>query len=429
MIDGTVAEIILGMLLKEPANLELAISAGLRAEHFSDGFPRQVFKAILKAEAENLGISVRSVAPLLGESEARAVLTRYVTQAPATQNVSFYVQELKALRWQAQTLERLQDVHRRLLGRPAYADIEALKLSVASLAQDASGDGSRKTVFTGQEVADLVQADVESRMLAAREGGLVGIPTGLKNLDRLIYGWEQGALYTLGARSRVGKTTSAVNFAVAAAEAGHTTALFTVEMSAKQIGKKGTSRIGELDFAQLMSGRIADSEIGALHASLRRMASLPIVFVEAGSSFESFSLEVRRLKRTHNIDFVILDYIQQMYLTERKTGSRTNELTQITSDLKWLARDLGVPVLMLAQLNRKADEEESAPSLSHLKDSGSLEQDSDTVLFLWRELDGYRSGAPEYTYWLDVAKNRHGMEGRIPLAADLARNYFGEREA
>lgn len=302
MIDASPAEIVLGMILRN-SDLEKALASGLKAEHFPDGFSRSVFKAILKAEAENLGISLRSVAPLLPEPEARAVLSRYVSQAPVSQNVSFYVQELRHLHWIEKTLSSVQDLGRRLLSRQAFTDIESLKLSVASFAQESSSEGTRKTVFTGAEVADLVLADVESRMLAAQKGGLVGVPTGLRNLDRLIYGWETGALYTLGARSRVGKTTSAVNFAVSAAEAGFTTALFTVEMSAKQIGKKGTSRIGELDFSQLMSGRLGEGDVSALHASLRRMASLPIVFVEASSSFEAFVAEVRRLKRTHGIRF------------------------------------------------------------------------------------------------------------------------------
>lgn len=427
MIDHGVSDVVLGMIVREPGNLEKAIAAGLKAEHFGEPFGKEVFKAILKAETENLGVNLRSISTLLPDQANKATLTRLVSQAPLSQNVSYYVQELKAAKWQADTLRQLHDVHHRILNRKPYETVDGLKLSLASLAQDGSSDGSRKTVFTGQEVAELVLADVEARIEAARVGGLVGIPTGLKTLDRIIYGWESGALYTLGARSRIGKTTSAVNFAVSAAEAGCTTALFTVEMSAKQIGKKGTSRIGELDFARLMSGKMPEGDMDALHASLKRMASLPIIFVEAGSSFEAFAMEVRRLKRTHGIKFVILDYIQQMYLTERKSGGRTNELTLITSELKWLARDLDIAVLMLAQLNRKADEEEVAPSLSHLKDSGSLEQDSDTVLFLWREVNGFEKGEPRYTYWLDVAKNRHGMEGRIPLAADLARNYFGER--
>jgi len=426
MTETLIGEIVLGMILQESANLEKAIASGLKAEHFSD-FDQKVFQAILKAESESLGVSLRSIQTLLPDEVSQAILCRYVTQAPLTQNVGYYVQELLAARWQEKTLRQLHDTHHRVLHRKPYEPVDALRLSVAALAQDASSGESRKKVFTGQEVADLVLLDVEARIEAAKAGGLVGIPTGFRTLDRIIYGWESGALYTLGARSRIGKTTAAVNFAVAAVEAGFTTALFTVEMSAKQIGKKGASRIGELDSSRLMSGKMPDSELDALYASLKRMASLPFVFVEAGSSFEAFAMEVRRLKRTHGIQFVILDYIQQMYLTERKSGSRTNELTQITSVIKWLARDLDIPILMLAQLNRKADEEDASPSLSHLKDSGSLEQDSDTVLFLWREDDGFENGSPRYTYWLDVAKNRHGMEGRIPLAADLARNYFGER--
>lgn len=428
MMENSVAEVVLGMLMNDVANLSAAQASGLRIEHFSDPFHRSVYQAIQRAESENLGVTLRSVSSLLPLDQRLAVM-RYASEAPVVQNVGYYVSELKARHWREETMRHLQEVHRRLLSAKPFEPIDSLRLSVASLAQDFANDGERKTVFSSQEVADLVLADVEARMIAAKEGGLVGIPTGIKNLDRLIYGWEEGALYTLGARSRIGKTTSAVNFAVSAAEAGRTTALFTVEMSAKQIGKKGTSRIGELDFSRLMSGKLPESDISALHASLKRMASLPIVFVEASSSFERFSADVKRLKRTHGISFVILDYIQQMYLTERKSGSRTNELTTITSEIKWLARDLGVPVLMLAQLNRKADEEDVAPNLSHLKDSGSLEQDSDTVLFLWREIEGYQSGEPQFSYWLDVAKNRHGMEGRIPLAHDLARNYFGERGA
>jgi replicative DNA helicase len=426
MMDTSVSEVVLGMLLNDSSNLEKALASGLTVDHFSDRFYQDVFRAILRAESENLGVSLRSVSSLL-PSEHRPTLLRYATEAPLVQNVGYYVSELKAQGWRQSVMRQLQDVHSRIFNAKPFEPIESLRLSVASLAQDFSTEGARKTIYSSQEVADLVLADVEARILAAKEGGLVGIPTGIKMLDRLVYGWEEGALYTLGARSRIGKTTSAVNFAVSAAESGRTTALFTVEMSAKQIGKKGTSRIGELDFSRLMSGKLPEDDVKALHASLKRMASLPIVFVEASSSFERFSADVKRLKRTHGIQFVILDYIQQMYLTERKSGSRTNELTTITSEIKWLARELSIPVLMLAQLNRKADEEDAAPNLSHLKDSGSLEQDSDTVLFLWREVDGYQAGEPQFSYWLDVAKNRHGMEGRIPLAHDLARNYFGER--
>lgn len=422
---STPAETILGMLVKDGSLLE-KVTASLKPEFF-DPTGKKVFQAILRAEAEGLGVNYRSVASLLPDAETKTFLAQVMASAPIAQNIEPYVQEFKAQRWSAEMMENLHSAYTRLLNRKAFESLDGVRLSISSLAQDLGDSTERKRIFTGEEVAKQVLDDVNARVTAALHGGIVGIPTGFKTLDRIIYGWEKGTLYTLGARSRIGKTTSAVNIAVTAAESGTTTAFFTVEMSAKQIGKKGSSRMGEIDFSKLMSGKIDDASMDRFHDSLQKMSQLPVVFVEASPSFETFVADVRRLKKTHGIQFVILDYIQQMYLTDKKSSGRTNDLTLITSQLKWLTRDLDIPILMLAQLNRSAEEEEGAPSLRHLKDSGSLEQDSDTVMFLWRENDGYENGAPRYTYWLDVAKNRHGMEGRIPLAADLVRNYFGEK--
>jgi replicative DNA helicase len=198
-------------------------------------------------------------------------------------------------------------------------------------------------------------------------------------------------------------------------------AIFTVEMSDVEITDKLLSREGRITFARYMTGTVNEDEVDRITHAANTLAKLPIYIAEANSpTLERLKSELRRLKRTRNIKLAIFDYVQQLSIASgSKYHSRQQELTIITANLKSIARELELPIIILAQLNRRA-EDQTAPSLANLKDSGSIEQDADCVMLLWRE--GEDDNA---RYFIDVAKQRSGKTGVFEIEANPAMNFFG----
>ncbi len=291
-----------------------------------------------------------------------------------------------------------------------------------------------------------------------REGGLSGIATGLKDLDQYMGGLQKSDLIIVAGRPGMGKTSLATNIAynvartfeprtlsdgtIEAANGGRV-GFFSLEMSAEQLATRIISEQTDIPSSTIRRGQITENDFDRIVAFTRTMQQLSLYIDETGGlSIAQLAARARRLKRQRGLDFLVIDYLQLLQgSTRRATEGRVQEVTEITTGLKALAKELEVPILALSQLSRQVENrDDKRPQLSDLRESGSIEQDADVVLFLFRE-EYYlknkepRAGTEEHFKWqgemdavhgkaeVIIGKQRHGPTGTIQLQfkADVTR--------
>lgn len=244
------------------------------------------------------------------------------------------------------------------------------------------------------------------------EGGKRSISTGLDNLDALLNGgWHRGQLVVIAARPGMGKTALSMHHALHAAQAGYGVLYLSMEMVASELADRAIASLGRIYLGNLLSAKMNETEWAGVTAATGKMQDLPLhVLDRSGLNFYQAATYARRHKRKHGMDVLVLDYLQLMSGADDE--KRHAQIEEITRNLKSLAKELDIAVILLSQLSRKT-EEARRPKLSHLRDSGSIEQDADVVLFIHRE----EVDTPE-TQWknyadIHVAKNRQGALGRV----------------
>ena len=254
--------------------------------------------------------------------------------------------------------------------------------------------------------------------LTQKGDGLTGVPTGFTDLDRLTSGWQPSDLVIVAARPGMGKTSMVLAVALnAARDFGKGVALFSLEMASTQLVQRLISMEAEIAGSKMRNGKLEDYEWQQLQTTVERLSNVPI-FIDDTPAINIFELRAkcRRMKQQHDIQMVIIDYLQLMTgSTEGKGGNREQEIASISRALKSLAKELNIPVIALSQLSRAVEVRGGSkrPQLSDLRESGSIEQDADIVAFIYR---------PEYYQILEdesgqslkgiaefiVAKHRHG---------------------
>ncbi len=264
--------------------------------------------------------------------------------------------------------------------------------------------------------------------------GLTGITTGLIDLNKLTNGLQKSDLIILAARPSMGKTALALNIAQSAADAQKKVAVFSLEMSKNQLAARLLSTISNVAATKINSGDLSDRDFDKLIIALETIEQLPLYVDDTSSiSVQAIRMKARRLQKAQGLDLVIVDYIQLM---RGKGENRVQEISEISRGLKALAKELGVPVLALSQLSRQVEmRAEKKPQLSDLRDSGSIEQDADMVMFLYRD-EYYNRDDPanQNVAELIISKNRNGATGAIRLYfqkdimrfSDLIRNQNHE---
>ena len=290
----------------------------------------------------------------------------------------------------------------------------------------------------GKQVADMGslanQLLEQLTMLREKEDGLTGIPTGFTELDRLTSGLQSSDLIIVAARPAMGKTSFVLSMARnAAAEYGHGVAIFSLEMSAAQLAGRIFSQDAEVNGQKMRNGKFDDAEWARLVEAMTRIGEAPIYIDDtAGINVFELRAKCRRLKLEKGISMVIIDYLQLMSGAGESTkgGNREQEVSGISRALKGLAKELEVPVIALSQLSRAVETRggDKRPQLSDLRESGSIEQDADMVMFLYRpeyykitedEQGNSLAGVAEVI----VGKNRHGeaRDIRLKFDSDFAR--------
>ncbi|MCM2502995.1 replicative DNA helicase [Aureimonas altamirensis] len=294
-----------------------------------------------------------------------------------------------------------------------------------------------------------------------RDGGLSGISTGIREMDRRLGGLQPSDLVILAGRPAMGKTSLVTNIAFNIANAyepaeqadgsfkaknGGVVAFFSLEMSAEQLATRIISEQSEVSSSKIRRGNITDAEYAKLVACTEMMQRAPLYIDQTGGiSIAQLAARARRLKRQRGLDVMVIDYVQLMQGSSRRASeNRVQEITEITTGLKALAKELAVPIIALSQLSRQVESrEDKRPQLADLRESGSIEQDADVVMFVYR--DEYylqskepKAGTEEHLKWQQamneargkaeviIAKQRHGPTGTVPLAFQAEFTRFSD---
>ena len=288
---------------------------------------------------------------------------------------------------------------------------------------------------------DAMKQTIEMASAAYKnEGGIVGVPTGLRDLDDKLGGLHQSDLIIIAGRPSMGKTSLATNIAFNAAKhiqdngKKSSIAFFSLEMSSEQLSTRILSEQARIGSNDIRRGRISDEQFDQFLETSKNISELPLFIDETPAiSIAAMSNRARRIKRLHGLEMIVVDYIQLMKGTSFNKDGRVQEISQITQGLKAIAKELGVPVVALSQLSRQVEQrDDHKPQLADLRESGSIEQDADVVMFVYRE--GYylqrkepREATVEHAEWqakmnevahlaeIIIGKQRHGPIGKVTL--------------
>lgn len=294
--------------------------------------------------------------------------------------------------------------------RPGSTD-ELLAEAESLLSQAISPSLSGGFTPLAEEMDEVVR-EIE---LAIETGELrKGLGTGFLDLDKKLRGFFPGTLNLIAARPSMGKSALAQNIAENVADAGHTSAIVSLEMSKEEMIVRSISRASGINSVAIREGRLNEQQVVAFRGGVETVKARGQRFhFEDRTDINPTTLraELQRLQRRHKVDLLVVDYLQLM-LSSRGEDSRQQEISSISRSLKLLAKDIGIPIIALSQLNRQLERrDEKRPQLSDLRDSGSLEQDADTVLFIYRDdyynADSQAQGIAEVI----IAKNRMGQMG------------------
>ncbi|MBL4766225.1 MAG: replicative DNA helicase [Rhodobacteraceae bacterium] len=327
----------------------------------------------------------------------------------------------------------------------AQKQISAAEMQLFSLAET----GAVTSGFIGFDKALLSSIEMTTAAFE-RDGGLSGLSTGLLDLDRQLGGLHKSDLVILAGRPSMGKTSLAANIAFNIAKAyktendangiektvnGGVVGFFSLEMSSEQLATRLLAEQSEVPSNKIRRGDITQNQYDDVREAAEVIQKIPLYIDDTGGlTIGALSARARRLKRMVGLDLIVVDYLQLLSGSGKSSDGRVQEVTQITMGLKALAKELDVPVLALAQLSRQVEQrDDKRPQLSDLRESGSIEQDADVVMFVFRE-EYYlsrtepREGTEEHLKWQDemtalhakaeviVGKQRHGPIGTVKLA-------------
>ncbi len=390
----------------------------------------KIFDAILLLHERHQPIDVMSLTTYLKEKDTLAdvggsgYLADLTNQVTTASHVAYYakiVKEKKTLRDLIRVAAEITDmafVPKRNL-EDLMDDIEQKILAVSehSLPQNfASVKDELKTAY--------------DRMEKLHAGGskIRGVPTGFPEIDLILSGLQKSELVVLGARPSVGKTSLALDIARQAAATGVTVGFFSLEMSREQIIDRIISAASQVPLWHILTGRIEnDTEFAMIQNGLDKLSEVKI-FVDDSPSLNIIQMRsmARRLQVEHGLDLLIVDYLQ-LIRPRTSSDNMVAQVTEISRGLKALARELKVPVLAISQLSRGIEQRGGMPRLSDLRESGSIEQDADVVMFLYRkDRDSNATYGEEEagTMQVIVAKHRNGALGTVDLKFDAERATF-----
>ncbi|HIX53515.1 MAG TPA: replicative DNA helicase [Candidatus Sphingobacterium stercoripullorum] len=441
-----VEEAVLGALMLEKDALSEVIDV-LTPEAFYKEAHQRIFEAIYNLFQKSSPVDIVTVTAELRTMGALELVggAFYITQLTdrviSAANIEYHARiisqkyiQRELIRVSSEIINQSYDETSDVFDLLDHAEKSLFEIAQSNLRRD-----SRK-------MDDIVREAISNlEMLRDRSDGLTGIPSGLTDLDRMTSGWQPSDLVIIAARPAMGKTAFVLSVARnAAVDHERPVAVFSLEMSSVQLVNRLISGETEIEQEKLRKGTLADHEWQQLHSRVGRLIEAPIIIDDtpALNIFE-FRAKCRRLKAQYDIQMVVVDYLQLMHgKADGKSGNREQEIGSISRALKSVAKELNIPVLALSQLSRAVESRpgnSKRPMLSDLRESGSIEQDADMVLFLYRPeyygIDEDDEGRPTAGIGeVIIAKHRNGETGIVPLKfvgkfvkfTDLEENFFAQ---
>ena len=420
---------VLGSIIIDPKCLN-DVATSVKAEYFYIPQHREIYSTL--AEMYELSQTIDFVSLLeklkrdgvYDEAGGKAYLTQLVQTVPSAANVLTYVAIVRE-RYTARSLmtaaqDIIKDINDNALDSSRLLDSAEQRIFAIRQGREVTGLTHIKSVIENETYDRLSKmADPETR------ADYIGIPCGIGELDRMITGLNKSDLIILGARPGMGKTSFALNIVRnVAVNTGRTVCFFSLEMTRDQLAQRMLSSEAGIKSEKLRTGELDEDEWTRLAQAGDTLSKADIYFDETSSiTVPEMKAKLRRMKKM--ADLVVIDYLGLMH-SARQIDNRVQEISEITRNLKIMAKELKVPVIACAQLSRgtEAKGKSHKPALSDLRDSGSIEQDADIVLFLYRDAyyDSEKADDEDLSDQTKseciVAKNRHGEIGTIPLHWD-----------
>lgn len=411
-------ENVLGAALMSGPAIVAALDEGLKSEHFYRPSRGLIWMAVEYLHNKGDQADPITVAAILeqrgklDDAGGRPGINSLAQTVSTVTNAGQYA----AIVIESATNRKLHQAGRRILeiADGAGEAIEKLSMAEAVLEETTAQSASKDIEPIGFGLAETVSQVVEAYTSGKERSGL---RTGFTRLDQMTHGFFPGQLIVLAARPGQGKSTLAQNVTEYVAGKGTGVCIFSLEMAQEEIGLRMIASLGRVSLSNLQTGKMTGEEHGSLLATHEKLMKLPIYVADTEEvTMAGLRAQVRRLKRQKDIGLLVVDYLQLM-LSGKNTENRNVEVSQISRGLKMLARELEIPVLAVAQLSREVERRaDKRPLLSDLRDSGSIEQDADCVLFIYRDEYYNENSEAKGEAELIVAKQRSGETGKVKLA-------------
>ncbi len=398
------------------------------SDDFYDLRHRLIYQAIVNLFEKSVSIDVLTVANILEEKKemdrvgGSGYLATLVNSVPSAAHAEYYA-----------NIVRKKGTLRRLIS--SASEITNLAFSEDGEIENILDEAEQKLFGVSQKhlkqnfvpISNVLHETFERIDELHRSAGkLRGLPTGFIEMDKKLGGFQKSDLIILAARPSMGKTTLALD--IMRYVAVHTktpVGIFSLEMSKDQLVDKLLSAESQVDFWKIRTGQLNEKDFEALGDAMGSLSEAPIFIDDtAGGNIMEIRTKARRLHTEHKLGLIVVDYLQLM--AGKNTDNRVQEISEISRSLKILARELNVPVLALSQLSRSVESRpDKVPLLSDLRESGSIEQDADVVMFIYREdmYNGKNSSRPNIAE-IHIRKHRNGATGQVDLFFDGERASF-----
>jgi replicative DNA helicase len=421
-----IEQIVLGAMMLEKNAVSKTIDI-LKPASFYDPKHQYIYAAIRELFASTNPIDLITVTTLLkkrGELEASggaAYLSQLTNRVASAAHIEFHARVISEKHIKRELIRMSSDII-----RDSYDDtkdvFDVMGSAEGELFQIAENNMGKQVQNLQSVVLEAIE---EIEKASQNTDGISGVPTGFFDLDKLTSGWQRSDMIVIAARPAMGKTAFVLSMARnTAVDYGKAVALFSLEMSSVQLVKRLISSEARIHAEKLRKGNLREDEFQQLHTRITKLATAPIFIDDtAGLSVFDLRAKCRRLKMQHNIELVIIDYLQLMSAKDGKGGgNREQEISTISRSIKEIAKELNIPIVALSQLSRSVEQRggDKRPILSDLRESGAIEQDADIVGFIYR---------PDYYGFLEdedgnpnngigeiiIAKHRNGATDRVRL--------------
>lgn len=409
---------VLGAILLEKDALFRVIEY-LTPEDFYRSAHQRIYRAMLEVSENSEPVDLITITAdlqnkkILEEVGGVSYLTDLANAVPTAANIEYYAKivEEKAI------LRRLIKVATEIAST-GYSESEEIsqiignaEKKIIELSQKRINDGFVPIKDVLMETMDRIEH------LHNKKGGITGIPSGFTDLDKMTSGFQKSDLIIIAARPSVGKTAFALNVAQnVAARAKETVAIFSLEMSAQQLVQRMIAAEGNIDGHKLRTGLMEENDWQKLTMAMSTLSEAPIYIDDTpGINVYDIRAKSRRLKVEKGLGLILIDYLQLIH-GRGKSDNRQQEISEISRQLKGIARELEVPVIALSQLSRAVEQrQDKRPMLSDIRESGSIEQDADIVAFLYRDDYYNQESEKQNIIEIIIGKQRNGPVGKVEL--------------